>query len=313
MARKRGDDGGRGGVALHLVSWAPSDYLNDEYVSLLLIERDYTALAFYHLFLNRSYLEGGSLPDLPPQGLVGYLRMPAEDVEHGLTRAIDAGKLVRDDGRLFHPRTLSEAENTVKLKLSRARTAARSANRRWNKEVTPMPNGCDGNANALPTHCDGNADAMRSQCSSFSFSLPLPLPVEEKLASRPPADADAAPPEEAGAVVLEFPCQGAKPSFPLYEKQVAEWQKVFPGLDVMQECRTAQAWCVAQPARRKTFSGMPKFLVNWLSRSADRGGGGRAAPQRYGGSGAAPSSWGGVHPDTAAALEKRRREREGVE
>lgn len=51
---------------------------------------------------------------------------------------------------------------------------------------------------------------------------------------------------------------------------VAEFEQAYPKLDVAAEIRKARAWCVANPAQRKTPRGVGKFLNGWLSRAADR-------------------------------------------
>lgn len=78
---------------------------------------------------------------------------------------------------------------------------------------------------------------------------------------------------------LEFSVVGrGSKVWPLSDSLVCEWERDFPNLDVRAECRKARAWVEANPGRRKTASGMPRFLVNWLSRCTDRrSGGGRRA------------------------------------
>jgi hypothetical protein len=78
------------------------------------------------------------------------------------------------------------------------------------------------------------------------------------------------PPDEQPAV-LEFPCDGEPDVWRLTEVQVAQWQLLFPSLDVVSECRTALAWVLATPARRKTSRGMSAFLVGWFGRSQNSG------------------------------------------
>ena len=77
---------------------------------------------------------------------------------------------------------------------------------------------------------------------------------------------------------LEFPTIGpGGTTYRLTESQVAEWQRLFPTLDVKQGARAALAWIVANPHKRKTLRGMDRFLVGWLERTANRGGGGTRA------------------------------------
>ncbi len=79
-------------------------------------------------------------------------------------------------------------------------------------------------------------------------------------------------PTDASPTAFEFKVVGVDGAiFRLSEAQVAEWAALFPALDVRQEMRNALAWVLANPGRRKTARGMPKFLVSWLTRSNDRG------------------------------------------
>ena len=67
---------------------------------------------------------------------------------------------------------------------------------------------------------------------------------------------------------------------------IAEFRAAYPRIDVLAELRKARAWCVANPAKRKTRRGVGKFASSWLSRAnesapapsrASQPGGGRRA------------------------------------
>jgi len=82
-------------------------------------------------------------------------------------------------------------------------------------------------------------------------------------------------------VVLEFPTIGADGDvYRLSEAQVAEWAKLFPGLDVLAECRHALAWVRENTGHRKTSGGMGRFLVGWFTRSVNRRGAGSGVSSR---------------------------------
>jgi hypothetical protein len=63
-----------------------------------------------------------------------------------------------------------------------------------------------------------------------------------------------------------------KTEFPIFETQIAEWETLFPRVDVRQELREMRAWGLANPTKRKTSRGVLKFVTSWLSREQDRGG-----------------------------------------
>lgn len=83
----------------------------------------------------------------------------------------------------------------------------------------------------------------------------------------------------ASPVAVTFPCDGNPDHYDVTEAWVAEQAKAFPSLDVLGQVRRALAWVNASPERRKTARGMPKFLVGWLGRAQDNGGG-RSAKAR---------------------------------
>lgn len=82
--------------------------------------------------------------------------------------------------------------------------------------------------------------------------------------AQPAADAG-----DAGPVTILLPtCNSTE--YPITESQCAEWGTLFPAVDVPQELRCMRAWLDANPAKRKTESGMKRFATSWLSRAQNR-------------------------------------------
>ena len=83
----------------------------------------------------------------------------------------------------------------------------------------------------------------------------------------------------------ELPAQGAAISmplndgteFPIFDNDVKEWEKLYPAVDVMQELRNARGWLLGNPTRRKTKSGIKRFITGWLAKEQNKG---RSAPMR---------------------------------
>ncbi len=72
---------------------------------------------------------------------------------------------------------------------------------------------------------------------------------------------------------LIFPVTGTKGhEWPLTETLVLKWSTSYPALDIRAESRKALAWIEANPRQKKTFGGMPAFMVRWFNRATDRGG-----------------------------------------
>lgn len=50
------------------------------------------------------------------------------------------------------------------------------------------------------------------------------------------------------------------------KKDVEEWKKLYPAVDVEQELRNMKGWINANPNKRKTKSGINRFINSWLSK-----------------------------------------------
>jgi len=161
-----------GKTPIHIMRWAPADYVNDPFVRLLLAKEDFATLVVYHLVLNWSHMEGGDLPADPEQ-LGAMLGIKRIRVERGLRLCIEAGKLEQGDGRLSHKRVVREVEKELAFR----RDQSARARKRW--EGASMP---DEDAVAMPGHCQGSISPQ---------SPPSPYAVAVSPASdavRQPAD-----------------------------------------------------------------------------------------------------------------------------
>ena len=114
-----------------------------------------------------------------------------------------------------------------------------------------IPKVPDGDGKVLATGQDRTGQEITGEKNTDSFEA-------KKIASKPPSP-----------ILLVFPCVGKRPEWPLTQEKTGEWRSLYPGLDILAECRKALAWIDANPSRRKTFTGMPGFLVRWFSRAID--------------------------------------------
>lgn len=60
--------------------------------------------------------------------------------------------------------------------------------------------------------------------------------------------------------------------YPIYENEVSEWKNIYPNVDVEQQLRNMLGWLNANPTRRKTKSGIKRFINGWLSKEQDKSG-----------------------------------------
>lgn len=58
--------------------------------------------------------------------------------------------------------------------------------------------------------------------------------------------------------------------FPVYKEQVEEWADLYPAVAVIQQIKNMRGWLLANPKRRKTRSGISRFINNWLSKEQDK-------------------------------------------
>lgn len=58
--------------------------------------------------------------------------------------------------------------------------------------------------------------------------------------------------------------------YPVYRTQIDEWNTIYPDVDILQELRNMRGWLIANPARRKTKSGMLRFVNGWLKNEQNK-------------------------------------------
>ena len=85
--------------------------------------------------------------------------------------------------------------------------------------------------------------------------------------------------QQPAEALLSFSVVGKGPSeWQLLQSKLDEYASCYPDLDVLAECRKARQWLIDNPSRRKTASGMSRFLNNWLARTQNRGSSQRSPP-----------------------------------
>ena len=63
-----------------------------------------------------------------------------------------------------------------------------------------------------------------------------------------------------------------KSLFPIFDDDLGKWRDLYPAVNVEQELRNMVGWIDGNPTRRKTKSGIKKFINSWLSKEQDQGG-----------------------------------------
>ena len=63
-----------------------------------------------------------------------------------------------------------------------------------------------------------------------------------------------------------------KSLFPIFDDDLDKWRDLYPAVTVEQELRNMVGWIDGNPTKRKTKSGIKKFINSWLSKEQDQGG-----------------------------------------
>lgn len=81
-------------------------------------------------------------------------------------------------------------------------------------------------------------------------------------------------------VLYSIPVVGdpANPLWDLTRGLVNELSTYYPGCDMEKQIRSAVAWILANPEKRKTAGGMRRYLTAWIERSINQTGNGRGTP-----------------------------------
>lgn len=94
---------------------------------------------------------------------------------------------------------------------------------------------------------------------------------EPKGSSCPATSNEATEPEP----VLVYPTVGDQKTWNLIESKLAEYQELYPDLDVLFELKKAKQWIIDNPGSTKTAKGMTRYLNGWMARAQNKGAGRR--------------------------------------
>ena len=110
-------------------------------------------------------------------------------------------------------------------------------------------------------------NSVRSVCASSAQDVRKDVYLEKEKDNKKKKKKEKE--QDTSQIVLSYPTDGPEDSYELRQNQVNAWSAVYPAIDIVLECRKALLWIEANPDNRKTASGMPRFLVNWLSRATN--------------------------------------------
>ncbi|MGN5187218.1 replication protein [Aeromonas veronii] len=110
----------------------------------------------------------------------------------------------------------------------------------------------------------------RDQNTSAEPAIAASTPVVIESVSAEPVSQPAKQPAPQEPVVITMPLNSGEHA--VTESFAAQMQSLYPAVDVAQELRTMTGWLIANPTKRKTKTGINRFINAWLSKCQDRGG-----------------------------------------
>lgn len=110
----------------------------------------------------------------------------------------------------------------------------------------------------------------KDQNTSAEPAIAASTPVVIESVSAEPVSLPAKQPAPQEPVVITMPLNSGEHQ--VTESFAAQMQALYPAVDVAQELRTMTGWLIANPTKRKTKTGINRFINSWLSKCQDRGG-----------------------------------------
>ena len=82
---------------------------------------------------------------------------------------------------------------------------------------------------------------------------------------------DSAEQQDSSAPVILLPLNDGT-EYAVFQEQCHEWAGLYPAVDVIQQLRNMRGWLLSNKKKRKTKSGVGRFITNWLAKEQDKGG-----------------------------------------
>jgi len=127
---------------------------------------------------------------------------------------------------------------------------------RMEKECERIKNGCERIKNA----CEQDALDMLPITHN-----PLPNTQENLTPSDDGYERDKDDPKR-GEMILK-----SGEMFPVYDSDITKLEQTYQTIDVVYQLKMMKAWLESNPNKRKTKTGMPKFINSWLNRAVNNG------------------------------------------
>ncbi len=114
-----------------------------------------------------------------------------------------------------------------------------------------------------------STESPTESTTSVATTLPfLTLPYLTKEEIHLPGPEATGLPRPEGEILKAPLADGS--TWTISQPMLEDWTRSFPGLEVRAQILGAVAWLEANPKKRKTAKGMPRFITSWLLRTVSR-------------------------------------------
>lgn len=159
---------------------------------------------------------------------------------------------VVDDKRFLQLTTWTTHQTTPRAKSSKYP----APNEAKNKSAEHMHSTCNTDAEHMHSRCNTNAAVIVIENRNRNRNRDILHGAEA--ASVPQSTA-----------VIELTLNTGEP-YGIDKDSIDKWGELYPAVDVMQELRNMKGWLDANPKRRKTRSGIGRFINSWLAKKQDK-------------------------------------------
>lgn len=167
---------------------------------------------------------------------------------------------------------LSDTMLTYMFRCSRLRIDADQETFRERSEKARYAASCRGKKKSSSQQVQADASVRKREQTDESERSHKIEKEDNKTKENKKKDITCAEPEVTGStltVISMLLKDGSE--YPVSQSDVDEWAKLFPTVDVMQQLRAMKAWCIDNPAKRKTKTGIRRFISGWFTRQVNNG------------------------------------------
>ena len=156
-------------------------------------------------------------------------------------------------------------QNIVGMEKIREQTRIRVANHRQKQKQLE----CNVTCNATVTQCNAtDKNKNKNKKEDIDIEKDIDIKNKSKNYSNTIAQNDLKNRSVPAVITLTL---NDKTEYPIYQNDIDNWKELYQAVDILNELRKMKGWIEANPSRRKTKTGIKRFINSWLSKEQDKG------------------------------------------